>query len=464
MFLANTKNLFLPVLAVLSACQTMPEQPDYSQQVVEQQQQLSNWSAQEEAVSLTTLSQLFESEPLDALIAEAIEANPGLQQTWLTLQIRQAEKKQVQADQRPSVDFSYAADKTEDVSTNYTSTLNVSWEMDIWGKLANNTSAENFDIAQHQALYQAARDTLGADVIKNWLNRIAQQHAIAIEQKRLNTLEKNEQFILQRYRNGLGTLQDLDTARSSTASSRANIESLKQGLQQLNRTLNVLVGRVQDNAGVIARNDIEYFSIDYPEVIVPLADLPEQTLQRRPDLRAAYQAIEAESLRTEVAYKNMLPSIDLGVTLTDMATSPTSALLTGPIWSLLAQLTAPIYRGGELKATAEIAELQTAIQFQAYRETLLTAVNEVEDALGLEQSLALQQQHLTQAFTRSRNTLQQYQKSYRSGLNDILDLLNVQQQTYDLEAQLDNVIYQRLSNRVDLGLALGLPVIEGVRG
>ena len=128
------------------------------------------------------------------------------------------------------------------------------------------------------------------------------------------------------------------------------------------------------------------------------------------------------------------------------------------MWSLLGQLTAPLFQGGELRAATEIAELNTAYSYQSYRETLLTAINEIEQTLSLETTLDIQQQHIRQALKNSQNSLEQYQRSYRNGLVDILDLLAVQQQTYDLEAQLDDLIYQQLSNRINLGLALGLGV------
>jgi outer membrane protein TolC len=189
---------------------------------------------------------------------------------------------------------------------------------------------------------------------------------------------------------------------------------------------------------------------------LPLAELPPQTLRRRPDLQAAYVAIKAAGLRTAVAYKEMLPSISLQAALEDMADSPGKALLDDPVWSLLSQLTAPLFKGGQLKAAADVAELQTAQAYQAYRKTLITAVHEVQQALDQEQSLAKRQAHIKTALNSARNNLKQYQRSYRTGLVSILDLLQVQRQTYDLEAQWDTLRYQRLANRINLGLALGL--------
>ncbi|WVM92469.1 TolC family protein [Halopseudomonas pachastrellae] len=126
----------------------------------------------------------------------------------------------------------------------------------------------------------------------------------------------------------------------------------------------------------------------------------------------------------------------------------------------MGELSAPLYQGGALRAAADIAELTAAERWQAYRETLLGAVNEVSDALGQEQALDQQQAHITEALARQRNSLTQYQRRYRTGGATLLELLEVQQQTYDLEAQLDTLIYNRLTNRITLGLALGLGAPE----
>jgi outer membrane protein TolC len=196
----------------------------------------------------------------------------------------------------------------------------------------------------------------------------------------------------------------------------------------------------------------------YPDVSLNMSDLPQQNLQRRPDLKAAYLAIEAADLNTSVAYKDMLPSISLSATLSETAASPSAALFGSPIWSLLAQITQPLYQGGQLKAAAEIAKLKTAQAYQDYRDTLLTAVNEVENTLGQERVLSQQVRHINEALVSSQKNLTQYEKKYRTGLVELNDLINAQTTAFDLEAQLDNLIYQHLSNRVDLGLALGLGV------
>ncbi|EEF80087.1 TolC family protein [Methylophaga thiooxydans] len=428
----------------------MPAQEDYLQQIQHEQSQVTPWTQINTATTQTALTDLIQSESLDQLLETAFANNPSLQQTLLTLQIRQAQLSQTDAARLPQISAGFSAANEQDTTASYSSDISINWQLDLWGKLKADSQAASLDIEQQHLLYQSARDTLASQVINAWLNLTATQHAIEIEQKRLSTLTQNETFILQRYRSGIGNLEDLDNARSAVSQSKASLENNRESYRQQHRQFRQLLGQSE------LPSIIE--TPTYPEVQLSLADMPQQTLARRPDLQAAYIAIQAASLRTEVAYKDLLPSLDLGAALTDSASTPHESLLASPVWSLLGQLTAPLFQGGELRAATEIAELNTAYSYQSYRETLLTAINEIEQTLSLETTLDIQQQHIRQALKNSQNSLEQYQRSYRNGLVDILDLLAIQQQTYDLEAQLDDLIYQQLSNRINLGLALGLGV------
>jgi len=440
----------LVLVTLLPGCVTTPVQPDYQARLRQEQENLPVWPVQQAAEKTVFLTDLVESEQLSVLLETAFANNPGLQQTWITLQQRRAQLKQSDAARLPQVSAGFNTSHSEDAADSFSSQIEISWQADLWGKLAAGSRAAATDIVEQENLFQAARDSLAAEVMIAWLNLTATTHAIEIEQHRLASLSQNETFIVQRYRNGIGTMEDLDNARSAVSQSKASLEANRELSRQQQRDLRQLLGT--SSAETVTTQ------ADYPDVALPLADLPSQTLARRPDLQAAYSAIEAAQLRTDVAYKELLPSINLGAALEDIAATPHEALLASPVWSLLGQLTAPIFQGGELRANAELAELETAYQYQTYRDTLLTAVNEIEQTLSREKSLQIQQQHIESALSSARNSLEQYQRSYRTGLVDILDLLSVQQQTFDLQAQLDNLIFQRLSNRISLGLALGLGV------
>ena len=444
-------SLLALVIALLAGCATA-RHPAHLEQAASLPADVPAWQDEAAAGSATSLTELIDSPELRVLVKEALANNPGLQQTLLALEQSRAQVRQSGGDRYPELSAGFSASRAKDSDAQYTGSLTLSWQLDLWRRIEDGVKAAEQSALQRQAIYQAARDALAAQVMSGWLELVAQKRSLAIERQRLATLELNEQLILQRYRRGLGSLDDLDSARSSTFSARASVRELQQSLEQGERALNTLLGRVADDRYQVPDT--------YPQVERPLAGLPEQTLARRPDLQAAWHAIASADYGASVAYKDLRPRIDLQAALEDMADSPGRALLTDPVWSLLGQLTAPLFQGGKLRAAADIADLETAIQYQNYRETLLTAVEEVRNALARERALADRQSYVRQALEKQQLALSRYQDKYRAGSATILDLLNVQQQTYDLEARLDTLTHDRLENRVTLALALGLGVPE----
>lgn len=439
-------------MALLSGCAGISQQVDYSVQASNLSATLSAWADDESAGSATRITELIDSPELQTLVREALDNNPSLQQTVLALQQSQLRLRQKRGDRFPELEAGFNATRSEDSGSQYTGSLRLSWQLDLWQQIEDGINAAEQNLYQQQATYRAVRDTLASEVMSSWLSLISLKRSLAIELQRLSTLVLNEQLILQRYQRGLGSLDDLDSARSSTLSTRASVRNLEQSIQQDERGLNSLLGRLADNRYEVPDQ--------YPALSWPQIELPQQTLARRPDLQAAYHAIVAAESEARVAYKDLLPRFDIQAALENIATSPGDALLSDPVWSLLGQLTAPLFQGGKLKAAAEIAKLDSAIQYQDYRETLLTAVEEVRNALAREQALLERQSYIYQASEKQRLTLNRYQEKYRAGTATILELLNVQEQTYDLEAQLDTLIYTRLNNRITLALALGLGVTK----
>lgn len=440
------------LLILLTSCASQSPQPNFSNQTQQDQQQVSTWAELDQAEAITYLNELIADPNLDALITQALTANPNLQRTLLTLQIRQQERNAAQGERLPSLDAGLSANKTKHQDSSYSGSVQVSWSLDVWRRLADSAQAAELDVAEQQALTQAAQDTLVAEVMQQWLNLIAQQRNIAIERQRQQTLQQNETSAEQRFRSGLGTLDALYSARTASANARATLLDTIASFDTQQRSLRTLLG--QNQAFPLPIPDT------YPPVRVSLADLPVQTLQRRPDLKAAYLAIQAADARRRAAYKALLPSINLQAALSSSGDAPADALLRNPIWSLLGQLSAPLFQGNQLRSAAKVKALQTAQAYQSYRETLLTAVNEVEEALAQERALAAQQQAQQETLTLAQQTLQQYRQSYLKGLVEMPDLLTALRQTYDAEAQLNQLIAQRLSNRISLGLALGLPARE----
>ena len=423
--------------------------------------------------TLTDIIDIKELPHLAGYIDEALSSNASLQQSLITLRKAQVAIDSAKADRNLNVDASFSASKSETTnssastssntnsstssnssSPSYSASMNVSWELDLWQKISDGISAANFDAASARASYQSARDSLVANVVRSYIDVLTQQQLLNIEQSRLTVLENNEAVILKRYSTGLGSLDDLDTARTSSANTRATIAQYENALLTAKRTLAVLLGRQNQSLNELNTQ------VNFPDVLLPLTTLPKQDLARRPDLQAAFYALKATEFEVDVAYKALLPSISLSASLSDNASTPSQALFTNPLWSLLGQMTAPLFQGGALRAQIEDAKLTSANAWWQYRETLLTAVQETQNALDSETALSARISHTNVAIANAERSVSTIEGQYRQGLADILDLLSVYETRFNLQAQAVELHAQKLQNRIDLGLALGLGVSQ----
>ncbi|WP_271270616.1 TolC family protein [Aliamphritea hakodatensis] len=439
----------LCTIAMLSGCAAL-DGTRFAEQSTESLNSISEWQQQIPSASEKTyLTDLIHSEALEVLIQQGLSNNPGLQQTALAIQIARENVANVRGDQLPQASLSVSQNNTEGSDAVYQSSLDVSWTLDWLQKLQDSADASQAGLASSIAADQYARDLLASSIIDIWFQLVQQSQLIDIERTRLRVLEQNEQTIVERYRKGLDELTDLDSARSQSASSRATLVAYLQGHKTLQRSMAALLGKTEYSSPE---------SISFPQVQIPLASVPAQDLGRRPDLQQAYLNIRIADLNSAVAYKNLLPSLSLGLSLSQSNSALRDALFTSPAWSVLNQLTIPLFQGGSLRAQARQADLTAEQTYWAYQEKLLAAVQEVENALGQENALSAQQAHISDALNNAERSFETYQTKYRQGLVTFLDLLTIQTQTFDLRVQKTQLTYARLSNRITLGLALGLGV------
>ncbi|MCT8987948.1 TolC family protein [Shewanella phaeophyticola] len=193
--------------------------------------------------AVATLTDLVNVPELQQFITTALANNPSLQQSVVALNMAYAQHGITSASRLPSVDAGFSGSATEDSDDSYTTDITVSWELDLWQKIADSSHAALKDIASSQASLQSAKDLVAANVMRSWLDISLQQQLVAIETQRLAVLENNRALIMARYRVGLGSLEDLDNANTSAASTRATLASYQEQLAQSKRDLTLLTGQ-----------------------------------------------------------------------------------------------------------------------------------------------------------------------------------------------------------------------------
>lgn len=407
----------------------------------------------------TTLSDrlldLIDDPDLTRLVKHTLTTNYDLRQTALRLREQRLFQRQAGAANAPELNLNLNSQrvKNDSTSNSHTLSLDLSWELDVWGRLADQNRAAEANTRSTELDYQAAADSLATRTIQRWIDIALRLQIIQVEQQWLRSMEDTEAVISERYRSGLSgsnTLADLETARAATARIRASLFAREQAQRDAYRQLATLQGLT----GPVELPKPK----SIPTIENPPSQLPTEMIANRPDLQSAYQQIVAADAQSAVAQKALLPSFNLSASLSQTRPMLNDLLSGSSAWALLGQLTAPLFNAGRLKAGKEIAKLQAERSYLAYQQTLLNALNEVESALGQEASLAARQAQLQAALRHSEASLAHYQTRYRDGLNDILNLLNAKQNAFDARIQLLQTQQARLTNRITLGLALGMGV------
>lgn len=397
---------------------------------------------------------LFNQPELNRIVHTTLESNLDLRQTALRLKEQRLLQHQTEAKTQPEANLKLTSERTKNGSINSSQvlSLDLSWELDVWGRLADQNASASATTQAVELDYQAAANSLAGRTIQSWIDIAIRTNIIREEQSWINSLEDTETIIAERYQNGItdsSAIADLETARASTARIRASLAAREQKQNDAYRHLYALQGRTS----VVGKA-----AWKVPQIHNPPAQLPANVIANRPDIQAAYQRVLAANSDRSVAQKQLLPSFTLSANLSQSGNSISDRLSASSAWSLLGQLTAPLFNAGRLQAEADIAHLQAERSYLSYQQNLITAFNEVESSLSLEAALSEQERQLNTALKHSQASFTHYQNRYFSGLSDILDLLSAKQNVFDARIQLLEIKKARLTNRITLGLALGMGV------
>lgn len=331
--------------------------------------------------------------------------------------------------------------------------LDVSWEADIWGRLANLRKVAAADFDASSADYRAARLSLAATTAKTLLELVESRLQIALSEENLKSLDTNLQILDRKLEAGDaddGTALEISLSRADTARARAIIAQQQREADASRRQLETLVGNYPRGA-IEGLHDLPRIRREVP------VGLPSQLLLRRPDLIAAERRVDARLEDLAAARKALLPAFRLTGGAGTSTTQEFTDLLNiqNLVWNIGGNLAQPLFEGGRLRAQISLSEAERDEIAADYAETALNAFREVETALAAEGHFRNQQAALEEAVTEAVRAEQLSLSQYESGLVDIITLLESQRRSFDARGALITVKRQRLANRVDLHLALG---------
>ncbi len=421
----------------------------------------AQWAGQETAPILPITNGLLDLVPdpvIGELVQEALDNNPDLKVTALRLKASRLLLTDTRARRWPSIEAGLS--KTHDnrkidpysgrrsSHRSHQAGFDITWELDIWGRLAAEHAAARSNHQARAETYQSARDALGARVVQIWCTAVGSRQALQAEEDRLANLQAIEATLIRRYEQGLGSLDELSTARARTRVALSDLSARRDDHQRQLRRMEVLLGRYPQARWTAATR--------LPVIESPPAAVPVRVLASRPDVRAALNRLDAAGQAAIAAQKALLPEIRLSARAFRIGSSPGDLSGATTLWQIVGGLTQPLFQGGRLRDAAAARHLDARAAVAELHRTILTAVNEVEDRFGREYHLALQENTLNAAMSDAAQSRRYFERRYRAGLDTILNLLIAREQETGITLRLIDVRVSRLSNRIDLALAMGM--------
>lgn len=337
-------------------------------------------------------------------------------------------------------------------STTHQLGLDLSWEVDLWGRLDADERAAVADMETSLSNLEGAQLSLSGLAGKAWLGVLEAREQEALAQAQLKNAQGLLAHLQRAYQQG-GSSAPLREAEASVAAAESALtNTLQQGAVR-ERQLALLLGTAsQDRSQYLPPIGATLPAL---RAAIPVG-LPATLLERRPDLQAAEATLRAADARLASAQRALYPSLRLtagGGTKSNAL----GDLLDGDfsVWSLGAGLTAPLFQGGTLRANVAANEAASEAAAWSFAHSVLAALMEVETALVNEQALQQQSAQLAAQAEAEQRGLQQAERQYRQGVGPAVDIFRARATWLRTQSQERSLLLMLLQNRIDLHLALG---------
>ncbi len=411
---------------------------------------------------LTTWWRTLNDSTLNQLIDQAVSSNLDLRAAASRLRQARAQRGVSRGDRFPTLSASGSAQRIGSsentaaaggsVNDLYSTGFDAGWEADLFGGIRRANEAADADL---QASAESQRDTLVsvlAEVSLNYVELRSFQARLEIAKENLASQQETFELIQSQQRAGLVEELDLQRARSNVESTRAQLPSLATSIEQARNRLATLLGQPAGTIdGMLAGNQ----PVPNPPIEVAIG-VPAQVMRRRPDIRSAERQLAAATARIGVATAELYPKLGLtgSIGLESLSTSNLfeMASRTFGIGSVVSWR---LFEGGKIRSQIEV---QNALQEQAaiaWESAVLTAAEEVENALAAYANEQLSYRSLQQSAKAASRAAELARSRYDAGLSTFLDVLDADRSRLTAEDALAVSNALITSNLIRLYKALG---------
>ena len=398
----------------------------------------------------------FGDEGLNATVLESFQGNLDLKQAWARLDQAMAQATILGAPVYPDVNLDAGADRIrrdDDGNTGYENRfrlgLSMSWELDLWRKIANRADAARLlatasrDDAEQTALL------LSGTVVDLWFTIQEQEQLMDVLEMQIASSREQLEVVELRYGRGIGSALQVLQQRLQLAQVESEVPTVRSLLETTRNQLAVVLGRPPQEPILRIPEPVLPQLPEFPEL-----PAPRDLLETRPDLRAAYKRVAAADLEVAAAIADLLPTIRLS--LEGTFSSPSlSSLFDDTISSIGGSLLQPVFdadrRGAEVDRRRAILQERA----EAFGEQFLIALREIKDAIDREINQIELLEDITRQVEIASATLAEARFRYANGQNEYLDVISALQSLQGVQRREVTVRKELLRSRANLYLALG---------
>lgn len=399
--------------------------------------------------------QRFGSPELTRLVDEGQSSNLELAGALARVRQAEAEARIAGVSLLPAANFYSDASRAMPIgrgsaSTSAGSGVQVSYEVDFWGKNKASVASAEASLDANRFDRQTVALTVTSGIVSTYLQVLSLHDRLAVAREHVANAEHVLALVEAQQSAGAASPLDLARQRSAVAQQKSELPGLMQQEREAQAALAILLGKTPQTFSVGPQG---LDTVTLPEVS---PGLPSELLSRRPDIRRAEANLAAANANVAVARANLFPSINLTGAM-GAQSSALLSLLNAPnlLANVSVSLMAPIFDGGRLKRERDLALARKQELVQVYRATVIAALSEVESALGQIHSLDEQRRLKTTELEQARQAYDLSEIRYKVGAEDLMTVLDTQRALSDVQNDMGILKLKRLQATVSLYKALG---------
>ena len=404
----------------------------------------------------------FQDPVLDSLISVAVKQNYSVLTAIDRINMAKANLRMERGNFFPTIGLNagwtrqQSSGNTSDLPQStqhyYDASLNMSWELDLFGSIRNRVKAQKENFAASKEEYTGTMISLCAQVASAYINLRELQQELAVVQKNCASQEAVLKITEVRYNTGLVSKLDVAQAKSVFFSTKASIPQIESGINQYITTLAILLGTYPQEVrpALTAPGTL-------PDYMEPIGvGLPADLLLRRPDIRSAERSVNAQAALVGASKSDWLPQVFLkgsvGYAAKDLKDLTHHKSMT---YEIAPALSWTLFKGTQLVNATKLAKAQLDEAINQFNQTVLTAVQETDNAMNAYRNSIKQIVALREVRNQGQETLTLSLELYKQGLTPFQNVLDAQRSLLSYENPLVQARGYSLLQLIAMYQALG---------